>query len=106
MARTENTDNDTWTTWEELLLACALKRHGFQNWDSVAMEIQARRSLPHLLITAQNCQQKYHDLKRRFTATAKDNDADTDTVPWLEELRKLRVAELRNEVHRSDVSIL
>ena len=74
------------------------------------MEIQARRSLPNLLITAQNCQQKYHDLKRRFTATAtataKDNDAETDTIPWLEELRKLRVAELRNEVHRSDVSIL
>ncbi|CBI32173.3 unnamed protein product, partial [Vitis vinifera] len=116
MARTEKRDNDTWTTWEELLLACAVKRHGFQNWDSVAMEIQTRSSLPHLLTTAQNCQQKYHDLKRRFTATAKDNDAETqsqnqvrdetDTIPWLEELRKLRVAELRNEVHRSDVSIL
>lgn len=118
MARTENRDNDTWTTWEELLLACAVKRHGFHNWDSVAMEIQTRSSLPHLSTTAQNCQKKYHDLRRRFTAaaSAKDKDAETqsenqgrdetDTVPWLEELRKLRVAELRNEVHRSDVSIL
>ncbi|XAR63403.1 hypothetical protein NMG60_11023319 [Bertholletia excelsa] len=96
-----------WTTWEELLLACAVKRHGLKNWDSVAMELQNRSSLP-LLMTAQVCKNKYHDLKRRFTESTDDeldHDGEIDTIPWLEELRKLRVAELKQEVHRYDLSI-
>ncbi|KAK9283592.1 hypothetical protein L1049_011841 [Liquidambar formosana] len=116
MAKEENTCKETWSTWEELLLACAVKRHGFKDWDSVAMEIQTRSSLPHLLTSPQDCKNKYQDLKRRFTTTdsppaavANDGagpDDKVDNIPWLDELRKLRVAELRQEVHRSDVSIL
>ncbi|KAJ9158693.1 hypothetical protein P3X46_024254 [Hevea brasiliensis] len=120
-----HTHSPTWGTWEELLLACAVKRHGFKNWDSVAMEVQTKSSLPHLLTTAENCQQKYHDLHRRFTTTAttcnehdiqennnNNNNNDNNSgdkvanIPWLEELRKLRVAELKQEVQRYDVSIL
>lgn len=102
MAKEDNASKEeAWTTWEELLLACAVKRHGFKNWDSVAMEIQTRTSLSHLCISPQNCKLKYQDLKRRFAKT-EDN---SDTIPWLDELKKLRVAELRQEVHRSDVSI-
>ncbi|XP_038897226.1 uncharacterized protein LOC120085356 [Benincasa hispida] len=105
----------TWGTWEELLLACAVKRHGFKDWNSVAMEVQARSSLPHLLTTARNCELKFQDLKRRFTSFRNDAvlsqngagiaDKVDSAVPWVDELRKLRVAELRREVQRYDVSI-
>ncbi|KAJ6384923.1 hypothetical protein OIU77_028179 [Salix suchowensis] len=125
----ENQNQQTWGTWEELLLASAVKRHGFKNWDSVALEIQTKTSLPLLLTTPENCQQKYHDLNRRFNTNNKlhhtripldyqeqhnnvntaDNSNTTNkfvSIPWLEELRQLRVAELKQEVQRYDVSIL
>ncbi|CAK7331777.1 unnamed protein product [Dovyalis caffra] len=131
----KNLNQQTWGTWEELLLASAVKRHGFKNWDSVALEIQTKSSLPHLLTTAENCQQKYHDLNRRFNTNnlhihhrrnieeaappdyqeeQKDQHNNINTgnnnkfvnIPWLEELRQLRVAELKQEVQRYDVSIL
>nr|TKR66038.1 muscle M-line assembly protein unc-89-like isoform X2 [Populus alba] len=123
-------NQQSWGTWEELLLASAVKRHGFKNWDSVALELQTKTCLPHLLTTAQICQQKYLDLNRRFNTTTinnlhhnhtpeednqdeEQNNINTGiinnniiSVPWLEELRKLRVAELKQEVQRYDVSIL
>ena len=105
----------TWGTLEELLLACAVKRHGFKDWNSVSMELQNRSSLPPLLTTARNCELKFQDLKRRFTSFQNDavlnhnasgiaDKLDT-ALPWVDELRKLRVAELRREVQRYDVSI-
>lgn len=102
-------DKETWTTGEELLLACAVERHGVKNWDSVAMEVQARTSLLPLLLTPQNCERKYADLKRRFMEAGGESDSGDPAgfdIPWLDELRRLRVAELRREVHRYDVSIL
>ncbi|KAJ1434414.1 SANT/Myb domain [Sesbania bispinosa] len=109
--------HQAWGTWEELLLACAVNRHGFKDWDTVAMEVQSRTNRPNLLATAHNCEQKFHDLNRRFTDQCNDvvspprqNGAsvgvNSDHVPWLEELRKLRVAELRREVQRHDVKRL
>ena len=120
-------NQQSWGTREELLLASAVKRHGFKNWDSVALELRTKTCLPHLLTTAQICQQKYLDLNRRFNTNnlhhshtpeedyqdEEQNNVDTDiidnnfvNVPWFEELRKLRVAELKQEVQRYDVSIL
>ncbi|XP_028203900.1 lateral signaling target protein 2 homolog isoform X2 [Glycine soja] len=106
--------NEVWGTWEELLLACAVNRHGFKDWDAVAMEVQSRTT--RLLATAHHCEQKFDDLSRRFADQCNDDvppsrqnggaAAISDHVPWLDELRKLRVAELRREVQRSDVSIL
>lgn len=111
MSRTEDPNGD-WSTWEELLLAFAVNRHGTKSWESIAIEIQNRTSSP-LLLTANNCKQKYHELQRRFTAVdEKTNGVDDeseigdDKIPWLDELRKLRVAELRREVQRYDVSIV
>ncbi|KAJ0258533.1 hypothetical protein HA466_0073040 [Hirschfeldia incana] len=109
-----NIDNNTnlkherraWGTWEELLLACAVKRHGICDWDSVATEVRTRTSL---FISADNCRQKYRDLQRRFKESTTADEAATaaeDDIPWLEELRSLRVAELRREVEQYDVSIL
>ncbi|XP_043692388.1 titin [Telopea speciosissima] len=117
MAKPDDTMKESWGTWEELLLACAVNRHGTHCWESVAMEIQNRSTTTSLhLLTPLNCKHKYLDLKRRFIA--KDDkafvgddesepfDNKKDEIPWLEELRKLRVAELRREVQRYDVSIV
>ncbi|KAA8518258.1 hypothetical protein F0562_015859 [Nyssa sinensis] len=114
----EREKETSWGTWEELLLACAVNRHGTKSWDSVAIEIQKRSStstLQHLL-TPQNCKHKYHDLKRRYTnkenqndVVSKPDDSDdvkTEIIPWLDELRKLRVAELKRELERYDLSIV
>lgn len=113
-------DDEThrWGTWEELLLAFAVNRYGTDRWDSVASELQKRSSEPTpTLLTPQNCKQKYLDLKRRYltqndTVNNKllnddnvDGDNSKGSVPLLEELRKLRVAELRREVQRYDLNI-
>jgi hypothetical protein len=77
------------------------------------MEVQSRTNRPTLLATAHHCEQKFHDLNRRFTdevpppqQNGDSADVDSDHVPWLEKLRKQRVVELRRDVQRSDASIL
>ncbi|CAH2058020.1 unnamed protein product [Thlaspi arvense] len=106
-------NSQAWGTWEELLLACAVKRHGFADWDSVASEVRSRSSISGFLASANNCRQKYRDLKRRFQeSSGGESDAaetvaeDGGKIPWLEQLRSLRMAELRREVQQYDVSIL
>ncbi|CAH8269244.1 unnamed protein product [Arabidopsis lyrata] len=110
-----NQIKQVWGTWDELVLTCAVKRHAFSDWDSVAKEVQAR-SRSSLIVSAVNCRLKYQDLKRRFqdsvdvgeenseAATAEEDEVGE--IPWLEQLRSLRVAELRREVQRCDDSIL
>ncbi|KAK4392417.1 hypothetical protein Sango_2019500 [Sesamum angolense] len=105
-----------WGTWEELLLAFAVNRHGTGTaaWDSIASELRKRTSDPNLSLTPHHCRLKYLDLKRRYVAPNDDFDEDEprddksnveESVPLLEELRKLRVAELRREVQRYDLNI-
>ncbi|CAN7063002.1 unnamed protein product [Brassica rapa subsp. trilocularis] len=108
MAKPENDDvspeKQTWGTWEELLLACAVHRHGTESWLSVSAEIQKRtRNLSSL--TASACRHKYSDLKRRFTQEMTSPESEISSVPWLEKLRMIRVDELRREVERYDLSI-
>ncbi|KAF6158737.1 hypothetical protein GIB67_040251 [Kingdonia uniflora] len=114
-------EGEIWGTWEELLLACAVNRYGRNNWESIAIEMQNKTSSPHFLLTPLHCKQRYHDLYDRFkqhnnnklnnnnnkleSVVVEDED-DDDKIPWLEELRKLRVAELRREVQRYDDSIV
>jgi len=115
MARSSDplTEDEIWGTWEELLLACAVNRHGTHSWDAVATEVRSRSPCAHLL-TADNCRQRYRLLKHRFSGAGGDGinggeeideGEQTVEIPWLDELRKLRVAELRREVQRYDVSI-
>ncbi|PAN36237.1 hypothetical protein PAHAL_6G261200 [Panicum hallii] len=110
------TGGEIWGTWEELLLACAVRRHGTSSWDSVAMEVQSRRPASAAArLTPTGCRLRFRLLHRRFAAGAENGDgggADADEDPdaaaadgWVEELRKLRVAELRREVERYDLSI-
>lgn len=107
---TTNTNNNTstkssWGTLEELLLACAVHRYGTNSWDSIAKELQNRTTFS--LLTPHICQQKYRDIKRRFSddrnAVVEDQNA---AVRWLDELRRLRVAELRRDLQRYDLSIV
>ncbi|KAK1307500.1 hypothetical protein QJS10_CPA10g00093 [Acorus calamus] len=105
-----NGQGEIWGTLEELLLASAVHRHGTRSWDSVAMEVQNRISLA---LTPQSCKRKFYELRRRFEAMDHKIDggdgvigAGSFDVPWIDELRKLRVAELKREVQHHDVSIV
>ncbi|CAM0147046.1 unnamed protein product [Urochloa decumbens] len=108
---------EIWGTWEELLLTCAVQRHGTASWDSVAMEVQSRcPAAAAARLTPTGCRLHFRLLHRRFAAGAGaaengdggggDEDPDASAADgWVEELRKLRVAELRREVERYDLSI-
>lgn len=113
-AATTEKEEEIWGTWEELLLACAVNRHGAHSWDSVASEVRSRSPCADLL-TADNCRRRYRLLMRRFSDGIGGGGGEIEgeetpeptavEIPWLDELRKLRVAELRREVQRYDVSI-
>ncbi|KAL8170847.1 hypothetical protein V2J09_022651 [Rumex salicifolius] len=137
MAMAENEKGDTasskegggWGTLEELLLACAVIRHGTESWDSIAMEVQKRANTGNKnnfkrnvdgenytnnfanSFTPQNCEQKYHALKRRFKLTGGGVEdlggggREHQLSFMVDELRKLRVDELRRQLERHDVSI-
>ncbi|XP_052203412.1 uncharacterized protein LOC127808812 [Diospyros lotus] len=83
-----------WGTWEELILGGAVLRHGTQAWAAVASELRARTLYPYSF-TPEACKAKYEDLQRRYSGC----------TAWFEELRKRRVAELRQELERSKDSI-
>ncbi|KAA0041385.1 transcriptional regulator ATRX-like [Cucumis melo var. makuwa] len=115
MVKQRETNAKRWGTLEELLLASAVNRHGTASWESVAMEIQNRcsqspssSSSSSSSLTPQDCRNKFYDLKRRFLSqNVIDSDSDTNTLmPMLDELRKIRVQELRRDVERRDVLIV
>ncbi|KAK2651304.1 hypothetical protein Ddye_018793 [Dipteronia dyeriana] len=99
-------EKQTWGTCEELLLACAVHRYGTDNWSSVAAQVQKRSSSTLQFLTPHSCRDKYHDLKRRFAHYDAVSVTDNPDIPWLDELKKLRVAELKSEVERYDLSIV
>ena len=90
-----------------------MRKHGTASWDSVAMEMLSR--CPPAAadsLTPAGCRLRYRLLHRRFAAGAGSENDDGDEEPdaasadgCVEELRKLRVAELRREVERYDLSI-
>jgi len=106
---------EIWGTLEELLLACAVTRHGTASWDSVAMEVQTRSPVaarPGL--TPHSCRLRFRHLHRRFSTVGSggEEEAEAEEDPdasaaegWVDELRRLRVAELRRDVERCDLSI-
>ena len=122
---TTTSSSSSWGTWEELLLAFAVKRHGFKDWDSVATELSLHSfkpssSSPPLLPL--HCMNKFRDLKRRFSLltnhqndvaaslTQSENEENENDVvfydAWLDELRKRRVAELKRDLQRYDLNIV
>ncbi|KAI3466664.1 hypothetical protein Pfo_023327 [Paulownia fortunei] len=83
-----------WGTWEELILGCAVLRHGTQDWNVVASELRARTLFP-CTFTPQVCKARYEELQKRYSGS----------TAWFEELRKRRVAELKRELAKSEDSI-
>ncbi|CAN6555975.1 unnamed protein product [Malus baccata var. baccata] len=108
MARERGTSAQPWGTLEELLLVCAVNRHGAQSWDSVAFEVGSRCSpTATTRLSADNCRDKFADIKRRFVSEDDDDDSSSGSLgAMVDELRRLRVEELRREVRRRDVSIV
>ncbi|XP_068339729.1 DEK domain-containing chromatin-associated protein 4-like [Pyrus communis] len=107
MARERGTSAQPWGTLEELLLVCAVNRHGTQSWDSVALEVGSRCSpTATTLLSADNCRDKFADIKRRFVSEDDDDGSSGSLGAMVDELRRLRVEELRREVRRRDVSIV
>ncbi|POO03656.1 Bromodomain containing protein [Trema orientale] len=98
-----------WGTWEELLLGGAVLRHGTRDWDTVAAELRARALISPFNFTAQMCKAKYEDLQQRYsgcTNNIKRIHFDSTFVrAWFEELRKKRMAELRQALELSEDSI-
>ncbi|KAI6698517.1 hypothetical protein NL676_018636 [Syzygium grande] len=90
-----------------------LKRHGFHTWcsASVSLEVQSRSSLPSPPLTAvvfgtltsiaasphPSLDATLHDDADAAAAAPSSSDDKVVHIPWLEELRKLRVAELQSE---------
>ncbi|KAF0889654.1 hypothetical protein E2562_030135 [Oryza meyeriana var. granulata] len=90
------------------------------SWDLVAMEVQMRNPLAALLgLTPTSCRLRFRQLHRRFSvgsdgAAAGEEDEEDEAAEgpdasapdrWMDELRRLRVAELHREVERCDLSI-
>jgi hypothetical protein len=101
MGREHGTSAQPWGTLEDLLLACAVNRHGTSSWDSIAMELQNRSSTTTLPLTPQYLKEKFDCIKRRFVA---QKDDESDGI--VDQLRRIRVEELRREVQRRDVTIV
>ncbi|XP_006657846.1 uncharacterized protein LOC102704628 [Oryza brachyantha] len=78
-----------WGTWEELVLGSAVIRHGAVAWGAVAAELRSRSPCA---FSPEECEAKFSEIQARYSAC----DA------WFEELRKRRVAELRNELKKSE----
>ncbi|KAL9233120.1 hypothetical protein vseg_008155 [Gypsophila vaccaria] len=97
----------SWGTLEELLLTCAVNRHGTNSWSAVADELN--NLLRTTLFTPLLCRHHFLLLLRRFTPSAAAVDGDSsaaDATVWVHELRRLRVAELKRDLHRYDLSIV
>eukprot|EP00252_Welwitschia_mirabilis_P024410 TRINITY_DN7230_c0_g1_i1.p1 TRINITY_DN7230_c0_g1~~TRINITY_DN7230_c0_g1_i1.p1 ORF type:complete len:602 (+),score=143.82 TRINITY_DN7230_c0_g1_i1:281-2086(+) len=97
-------DNITqWGSWEDLVLGSAVNRHGTHNWEKVSMELKSRK-LSAYPFTPEDCKMKYDALKTRFRNLC---DEPCRSGLWLEEeLRRLRVAQLKRELELYDSSIL
>ncbi|XP_052883931.1 uncharacterized protein LOC108450718 isoform X2 [Gossypium arboreum] len=83
-----------WGTWEELLLGGAVLRHGTRDWNLVASELRTRTVAP-FGFTPEICKAKYEDLQQRYSGCK----------AWFEELRKQRMAELRQALEKTEDSI-
>ncbi|PNT68397.1 hypothetical protein BRADI_3g40060v3 [Brachypodium distachyon] len=102
---------EIWGTLEELLLACLVNRHGGACWEKVAEELRARVPAAAAAVarfTPESCRLRFRLIRRRFAAGDAEADGEelvAAAASCMEELRKLRVAELRREVERHDLSI-
>lgn len=108
---TSGTITSPWGTWEDLLLASAVLKHGTNNWSTISEELQSRVVLFNLspsLFSAEACKCRFLTLNGRFSScvsSSRDEHLEIHSIPWFEELRKLRVAQLKIELEHYDGSI-
>ncbi|KAL3684209.1 hypothetical protein R1sor_002231 [Riccia sorocarpa] len=98
-----------WGTCAELLLVSAVRKHGPLNWKLVALELKARALLLNTspsCFSEEACRGKYNVLKGKFASTSNMGDAvGFDGGVLVEELRKLRMSDLKQELQQYDSSI-
>lgn len=92
-----------WTTFEELVVAYAVKINGLNRWSVVARELQRRLTQPNVTVMPFECRLKYGQLKRRFSASPA---TEANPVPWFDQLRHLHLTELYAESDRSPKDII
>ncbi|TVU38398.1 hypothetical protein EJB05_11766 [Eragrostis curvula] len=71
-----------WGTWEELILGCAVERHGGAAWAAVADELRIHTPFA---FSPEECEAKFAEIQARYSACN----------ALSEELKKQRVAELK-----------
>lgn len=92
---------------ENLLLASAVKKHGTDQWSLVSSELRAlSHNPPPAYFAPEACRFEFYAIKDRYSNTREEREGDLgNDMPWFEELRKLRVDQLRKELQRHDTSI-
>lgn len=93
----EEVKNMMWGTWEELLLAGAVERHGTKNWELISQELRARTVY---VSSPEACKAKYDALRWRFNGHASENpdhSHDDGNTMLLEILRARRINELKTK---------
>ena len=54
MEKQSFSEKQTWSTWEELLLAYAVYRYGMESWDSISAELRKQSTTMSSHLTAVN----------------------------------------------------
>ncbi|KAM7265206.1 hypothetical protein ACFE04_002889 [Oxalis oulophora] len=100
----EKPKEEAWGIREEMLLGFAVKRHGLNNWNSVSMELLKVDEFNPALATPTQCKGKFKELSIKFQHLVSTNH---DHIPpaWLEELKRLRIDELKGNIQRSDLNV-
>ncbi|KAG6557529.1 hypothetical protein Mapa_000803 [Marchantia paleacea] len=111
-AEAQRPGSNGWGTCAELLLVSAVKKHGALNWNLIALELKARAILLNLspsCFSEDACRFRYNVLKGKFASSSSSismgADVDFDGGVLFEELRKLRMSHLKEELQQYDSSI-
>ncbi|KAL2642333.1 hypothetical protein R1flu_009920 [Riccia fluitans] len=103
-----------WGTCAELLLVSAVRKHGPLNWRLIALELKARALVLNTspsCFSEEACRFRYNVLKGKFASSSKissgnmGDDVGFDGGILVEELRKLRMSDLKQELQQYDSSI-
>ncbi|OAE23416.1 hypothetical protein AXG93_961s1100 [Marchantia polymorpha subsp. ruderalis] len=112
-AEAQRPGSNGWGTCAELLLVSAVKKYGALNWNLIALELKARAILLNLspsCFSEEACRFRYNVLKGKFASSSSSGismgeDVDLDGGVLFEELRKVRMSHLKEELQQYDSTI-